>query len=636
MIIMSDPIKHECGIALIRLLKPLEYYSEKYGSSMFGINKMCLLMEKQYNRGQDGAGVACIKYNMEPGNKYLSRLRSASSTPIKDIFEEISKETEEYSKKDPDIFKNPQKMKEKMRFCGELFLGHLRYGTHGKNDINNCHPVMRENNWPSKSLLLAGNFNLTNVDELFEILVEIGQHPEGKRDTITILEKIGHFLDEENEELVGKYKKEGYSKKEISGLIANNIDIQKVLIPACKKWDGGYTIAGLIGHGDAFVLRDPSGIRPAYYYKDDEVVIVTSERAPIQTAMNVSRDQIKEIEAGHALIIKKDGKISEVPFTAKKQRASCSFERIYFSRGSDYDIYKERKMLGRLITPQILKQINYDIENTVFSFIPNTAEVCFYGMQQELNSYCDKIKKEKILALKEKIDRARLERIFNFYPRYEKIAVKDGKLRTFITQDITRDSMVAHVYDITYGTVRKGIDTLVAIDDSIVRGTTLKQSILKILDRLGAKKIVIVSSAPQIRYPDCYGIDMAKIGDFIAFRAAIELLKDTNQNHVIDETYKKAKKQEFLPKEEIINYVKDIYKPFSVEQISDKISELASPPDISTEVKFVFQKIGNLHKACPEHPGDWYFTGNYPTPGGNKVVNKAFINYIEGKNERAY
>ena len=633
---MSDPIKHECGIALIRLLKPLEYYAEKYGSAMFAVGKMCLLMEKQYNRGQDGAGIACLKYNVEPGNKYIARLRSASSSPIKDLFEEISKEADDYKDECPEIFNDPQLMKQKMRFCGELFLGHLRYGTYGKNEVENCHPVMRENNWPSKSLMLAGNFNLTNVDELFTHLVEIGQHPEGKRDTGTILEKIGHFLDEENEELVRKYKKEGYTKKEISGLIAKNIDIQKILVSACKKWDGGYTIAGIMGHGDAFVLRDPSGIRPAYYYKDDEIIVVTSERSPIQTAFNIGRDKIKEIEPGHALIIKKSGIVTEVPFINKQKKLSCSFERIYFSRGSDYDIYKERKMLGRLIIPQVLKNIDHDIENTVFTYIPNTAEVCFYGMQQGLDSYCNKIKKEKILALKNKIDRAKLERIFNFNPRFEKIAVKDVKLRTFITQDIGRDSMVAHVYDITYGTVREGIDTLVAIDDSIVRGTTLKESILKILDRLGAKKIVIVSSAPQIRYPDCYGIDMAKIGDLIAFKAAIALLEETGQTHIIDETYKKAKEQEFYPKEKLENHIRNIYKPFSMEQISDKIAELASPSDIKAKVKFVFQKIENLHIACPDSLGDWYFTGNYPTPGGNKVVNKAFMNYVEGKDERAY
>jgi amidophosphoribosyltransferase len=633
---MSDPIKHECGIALIRLLKPLEYYAQKYGSALFGINKMCLLMEKQFNRGQDGAGVACLKYDVEPGSKYLSRLRSASSSPIKDIFEKISQETAKYKEDCPEIFDNPQMMKQKMRFCGELFLGHLRYGTFGKNEVANCHPVMRENNWPSKSLLLAGNFNLTNVDELFEILVEIGQHPEEKSDTGTILEKIGHFLDEENEILTKKYESEGYTRKEISGLIAKTIDLQKILISACKKWDGGYTIAGLIGHGDAFVLRDPSGIRPSYYYKDDEIVVVTSERSPIQTAFNVPRNKIKEIEPGHVLLIKKNGDVKELPFIKKAKKLSCSFERIYFSRGSDYDIYKERKMLGQLITPQILKNINYDIENTVFTYIPNTAEVCFYGMQHELNSYCDKIKKEKILALRDKIDRSKLEKIFNFYPRFEKIAVKDVKLRTFITQDISRDNMVAHVYDITYGTIKRNVDTLVAIDDSIVRGTTLKESILKILDRLGAKKIVIVSSAPQIRYPDCYGIDMAKIGDLIAFKAAIELLKETGQSNIIDETYQKAKEQEFSPKEKIKNYVKNIYAPFSMEQISDKIAELASPHDINAEVKFVFQKIKNLHTACPENLGDWYFTGNYPTAGGNKVVNKTFINYIEGKNERAY
>ncbi|MCF7792169.1 MAG: hypothetical protein K9M56_09260 [Victivallales bacterium] len=633
---MSDSIKHECGIALIRLLKPLEYFAEKYGTAMYGINKICLLMEKQFNRGQDGAGVACLKYNINPGNKYLSRLRSASSTPIKDIFEEISKETQTYKDENPEIFESPEKMKEKLRFCGELFLGHLRYGTYGKNEIENCHPLIRENNWPSKSLLLAGNFNLTNVDELFELLVSIGQHPNEKKDTGTILEKIGHFLDEENEHLVTKYKSEGYSNKEISGLIADNIDVQEVLKSACKRWDGAYSMAGILGHGDSFVIRDPSGIRPAFYYHDDEIAVATSERAPIQTAFNVEKEKIKELEPGHVLLIKKNGVISELPFIKKQKKLSCSFERIYFSRGSDQDIYKERKMLGRLITPQVLKSINYDIENTVFSYIPNTSEVCFYGMQQELNSYCDKIKKQKILAQKDKISRAGLEKIFNFYPRYEKIAVKDVKLRTFITQDISRDNMVAHVYDITYGTIRKGIDTLVAIDDSIVRGTTLKESILKILDRLGSKEIVIVSSAPQIRYPDCYGIDMAKIGDFIAFRAAVELLKQTGQKYIIDNIYNKCKEQEAYPKEKIVNHVKEIYRPFSVQEISDKIAEMITPPEVKTKVKFVYQKIENLHTACPNNTGDWYFTGNYPTPGGNKVVNKAYINYIERKNERAY
>ena len=633
---MSDPLKHECGIALVRLLKPLEHFHQKYGSALYGLNTICLLMEKQFNRGQDGAGLACVKHDIEPGSRYLRRLRSASSSPIKDIFEEISRETHQLQKEYPTLLQNPALMKEKMRFCGELFLGHLRYGTYGKNEIENCHPLLRYNNWPSKTLLLAGNFNLTNVDELFDQLVEIGQHPVEKGDTGTILEKIGHFLDEENEELVRKYKKEGYTKKEISKLIAENIDINKILVSSCKKWDGGYVISGVIGHGDAFVLRDPSGIRPAYYYHNDEILVVASERSPIQTALNVPRREIKEIQPGHVLITKKNGIITEKPYIPQREKRSCSFERIYFSRGSDYDIYKERKMLGKLIIPQVLESIDHDIENTVFTYIPNTAEACFYGMQKELNAHCDKIKREKILKYKDELNMQRLEKIFNFYPRYEKIAIKDVKLRTFITQDINRDNMVAHVYDITYGTIRKGIDTLVAIDDSIVRGTTLRESILRILDRLGAKKIVIASSAPQIRYPDCYGIDMAKIGDLIAFKAAIELLYETGQNHIIDDVYKKSKEQENYHRDQVINYVKEIYRPFSVKQISDKIAELVSPPGLNAELKFVYQKISTLHEACPKHLGDWYFTGNYPTPGGNKVVNTAYINYIEGKNIRAY
>ena len=632
---MSDSIKHECGIALIRLLKPIDYYHRKYGSALYGLNKLCLLMEKQYNRGQDGAGIACIKHNMQPGERYLSRIRSASNSPIKDIFFDINKEINEKYKsaKNP---KNSLWFKKNIKFCGELLLGHLRYGTFGKNDINSCHPIMRENNWPSKSLVLAGNFNLTNVEELFNILVDAGQHPEAKTDTITMLEKIGHFLDEENNRLVQKYKADGNTKKEISSLIAEDIDINKILKTACKKWDGGYTIAGLLGHGDAFVLRDPAGIRPAYYYSDDEVVVVASERSPIQTAFNLSRDMIHEIKPAHALIIKKNGCITEKQFIKKLPRKACSFERIYFSRGSDHDIYKERKKLGYLIAPKVLQSIDYDFQNTVFSYIPNTSEVCFYGMMEKMILNCNEYKKEKILEAGKNISKEEVDRIFAVNPRFEKIAVKDVMLRTFISSDTQRNDLVAHIYDITYGTVRKNIDTLVAIDDSIVRGTTLKESILKILDRLGAKKIIIVSSAPQIRYPDCYGIDMAKLNDFIAFRAAIALIKETGQEHIINETYQKAKADELLPKEQIINHVKNIYEPFSVKQISTKISELISPHDIKSEVELIFQTIENLHNACPNHTGDWYFTGNYPTPGGNKVVNKSFINFIEGRNERAY
>ena len=531
---------------------------------------------------------------------------------------------------------DPNWDKRNLRFCGELLLGHLRYGTYGKNDVHACHPIMRENNWPSRSLILAGNFNLTNVEELFDILVDVGQHPEAKTDTITILEKIGHFLDEENQDLVRKYKLEGVSKKEISKLIAKDIDIQKILTGACKKWDGGYVIAGLLGHGDAFVMRDPAGIRPVHYYVDDEVAVVSSERSPIQAAFNVSKEKIQEITPGNALIIKKDGSVTEKLFIKQLEKRACSFERIYFSRGSDHDIYQERKKLGYLITPTVLKSINYDFENTVFSYIPNTAEVCFFGMLEKLISNCNDFKKEKLLEAGGKLSKDEIDRIFAINPRFEKIAVKDVKLRTFISSDFQRDDLVAHVYDITYGTLKNGVDTLVAIDDSIVRGTTLKESILKILDRLGAKKIIIVSSAPQIRYPDCYGIDMAKLNDFVAFQAAIELLKETDQQHIIDEVYKKAKADESLPKEQIKNHVKSIYAPFTAQQISTKISELVAPTDINAEVELIFQSIENLHNACPDHTGDWVFTGNYPTPGGNKVANKSFINFIEGRNERAY
>ncbi|HJO93221.1 MAG TPA: hypothetical protein QF753_07470 [Victivallales bacterium] len=633
---MSDAIKHECGIALIRLLKPIDYYLKKYNTPFYGINKLCLLMEKQYNRGQDGAGIASIKFDLEPGTRYISRLRSAAASPIKDIFDSITEEIDLKRKKYGEHFNDVEWLKNNINFCGELLLGHLRYGTYGTNTISACHPVKRENNWPSRTLILAGNFNLTNVNELFEILINIGQHPEDMTDTITMLEKIGHFLDDANEELVREYKIRGYSSKEISSLIAKNINILKILEEACKKWDGGYVISGLIGHGDAFVFRDPAGIRPAYYYKDEEVVVVASERSPIQTAFNLKLDSIKELTPAHALIIRKSGKISEEPFIKSLPRKACSFERIYFSRGSDYDIYRERKQLGRLITPKVLKEVNYDLKNTVFSYIPNTAEVCFYGMTSAVTDYCNENIRSIIQKENGKLSQEDINQLFSVKPRFEKIAVKDVKLRTFITDDIHRGDLVAHVYDITYGTINTGVDTLVAIDDSIVRGTTLKNSILKILDRLGALKIVIVSSAPQIRYPDCYGIDMAKLGDFIAFKAAIELLKETGNEGLIEEVYLKAKNDEEVPTNEAVNHVKEIYKPFTAEEISDKISELVSPPGMSSRVKFIFQSIDNLHKACPDHNGDWYFTGNYPTPGGNVVVNKSFINFVENKDERAY
>ncbi len=633
---MSEHIKHECGIALIRLLKPLGFYQAKYGTSLYGLNKLHLLMEKQHNRGQDGAGISNIKFDLKPGIKYINRVRSNSAQPIDDIFKGVYDKINLIKEKNPQRLQDVDWLKENVEFTGELFLGHLRYGTFGRNKIENLHPVLRFNNWMTKNLALAGNFNLTNVDELFEKLIELGQHPVETTDTLTVLEKIGHFLDEENEDLYRKFKNQGHAKKDISQLIADNLDIQKILTKACSYWDGGYVMAGMVGHGDAFVIRDPSGIRPAFYYHDDEVAVVTSERPVIQTAFNISEESVKEIKPGYALIIKKNGSVNEVLCHQPNEKKACSFERIYFSRGTDADIYKERKKLGKLLCPSILKTIDYDIENSVFSYIPNTAAVAFYGMMKEMDVFCNKIKKDKILESQGKLTPELLDKILSLTPRMEKVAVKDIKLRTFITQDKQRDDLVTHVYDITYGIVRRGVDNLVVIDDSIVRGTTLKQSIIRILDRLGPVKIVIASSAPQIRYPDCYGIDMAKLNDFIAFNAAIELLKDTHQENIINEVYTKSKAQENLPKEQIINHVKDIYRPFTAEQISEKIAQLVTSKEVKTNVRIVYQTIEDLHEACPNHLGDWYFTGNYPTPGGNKVVNQAFINYIEGRNKRAY
>ncbi|MEA3505119.1 MAG: amidophosphoribosyltransferase [Bacteroidota bacterium] len=633
---MSDQIKHECGIALIRLKKPLEYYVSKYGTAFYGLNKLHLLMEKQHNRGQDGAGIASLKLDISPGKRYINRIRSNHASPIKDVFDSVYKEIADAQKRHPSKMKDVAWLKDNLGYTGELFLGHLRYGTFGGQNIEFFHPVLRENNWKTKNLALAGNFNLTNVDELFEKLVELGQYPSETSDTITILEKIGHFLDEENENLYREFRNEGFKKREITDKIIENIDIRKILEESAQYWDGGYAIAGMVGHGDAFVMRDAAGIRPAFYYSDDEIIVVASERPVIQTALNVNFNTIKEIKPGHALIIKKDGSHTEEQYTEPTEKRPCSFERIYFSRGSDADIYKERKNLGKHLLPKILKEINYDIKNSVFSFIPNTAIVSFYGLVEELHKFTNTIKKDKILALGDLSDKEKIEEILSLQARVENVAIKDVKMRTFITQDQKRDDLVAHVYDITYGTINDNEDNLIILDDSIVRGTTLKQSIIKILDRLKPKKIIIGSSAPQIRYPDCYGIDMAKLNDFIAFNAAIALLKDTNQEHIINEVYKKCKAQENLDKEEIVNYIKDIYKPFTAEEISDKISELVTSKSINAEVKVIFQSIEDLHKSIPKHNGDWYFTGNYPTPGGNKVVNKAFINYIEGKNERAY
>ena len=631
---MSDSIKHECGVALLRLLKPLEFYHKKYGTSLYGLKKMYLLMEKQHNRGQDGVGLANVKLDVEVGKRYISRKRSVATNPLQDVFQQANKRFVELEKNDPDKLKDPQWMKENLPFTGELFLGHLRYGTFGGNTIEQCHPFLRQNNWKTRNLVLAGNFNMTNVDELFQQLVDLGQHPKEMSDTVTILEKIGHFLDQENDAIYYK-NKDKFSKKEITQVIEDGLDLQEILVQAAKYWDGGYVICGLLGHGDSFALRDPNAIRPAYYYKDDEVVVVASERPVIQTAFNLTADKVHEIKRGHALIIRKDGRVEEKQVREPLEKTSCSFERIYFSRGNDKDIYNERLELGKRVFPKVLEAIDNDLKNTVFSYIPNTAEVSYFGLLKSCNSYLNQVKTKKIQELGDHPSHDEIAKIMEISPRAEKIAIKDAKLRTFIASDIGRDDLVAHVYDVTYGQV-KSTDNLVVIDDSIVRGTTLKKSIIRILDRLNPKKIVVVSSAPQIRFPDCYGIDMAKMGDFIAFQAAVALLKDTNQEKLLVATYNKCKAQENLPKEEMVNYVQDIYSPFTADEISTKISQLLTPEGTNAEVEIIYQSISDLHASCPDHLGDWYFTGNYPTPGGVKVVNKAFMNYMEGKNKRAY
>ena len=635
---MSDAIKHECGIALLRLKKPMSYYLDKYGTSLYGLNKMYLLMEKQHNRGQDGAGLANIKFDVSPGTRYISRFRSVKSQPIKNIFQHVNQRFENLYASDPAKLKDVDYLKANEAFTGELYLGHLRYGTFGKNSKENCHPFLRQNNWMTRNLVVAGNFNLTNVDELFDLLVNIGQHPKEVSDTITVIEKIGHFLDQENNRLFKEYNEKGFNNKEISSLIAKNMDIPSILKNASMDWDGGYTMAGLIGHGDAFVLRDPNGIRPAFWYEDDEVLVVTSERPVIQTAFNVKWENVNELKPGHALIVKKDFELKEVEINSPSNLQKCSFERIYFSRGTDKDIYKERLMLGSLVTPQVLEAVNFDLKRTVFSFIPNTAEMSYYGMIKATEDYLSGVKKKKIQELEQNDPKyqEKLDDILSIRTRGEKIMVKDAKLRTFITQDDFRDEMVAHVYDITYGSIKRNEDSLVAIDDSIVRGTTLRKSVIRILDRLEPKKIVVVSSAPQIRYPDCYGIDMAKLGDFIAFQAAVDLLKDQDKLSIIDEVYQLCKTAEIEGKLKEENFVKRIYESFSYEDVSKKIASLLTNENINAEVEIIFQTVSNLHIACPNHTGDWYFTGNYPTPGGNKVVNKSFINYVEGVNKRAY
>ena len=621
---MSDAIKHECGIAMIHLKKDLHYFKEKYGTTMFGINKMYLMMEKQHNRGQDGAGLATVKIGAKPGEKYIFRERSSAKQPIQEVFTRVNER-----------IAGSKESEENVPFQAELLLGHVRYGTFGKNNIESVHPFLRQNNWTHRNLIVAGNFNMTNNQELFENLVKLGQHPKSKVDSVTVMEKIGHFLDDAVHKIYKDLKKEGFNKQEASPLIEKRLKISKVLKKASRDWDGGYAMAGLLGHGDAFVLRDPSAIRPAYYYKDDEVVVVASERPVIQTVFNTTFEEIKELEAGHSIVIKKSGKTLIVPILEKRERKACSFERIYFSRGSDKEIYLERKKLGELLFPKILQSINSDLKNTVFSYIPNTAETSFFGLVQEAQKYISSQAIVKLLEEKQEISKENLEKLFSLKPRIEKVAIKDAKLRTFIADDANRDELVAHVYDITYGSIKK-TDTLVIIDDSIVRGTTLQKSILKILDRLNPKKIVVVSSAPQIRYPDCYGIDMAKMEDFIAFRAAIALLKSEGKEDLIKETYNDCLKELKLPSSKMKNKVKKIYSDYSDEDISNQISKILKEKEIKTNVQVIFQTVENLHSACPKNLGDWYFTGNYPTPGGNKVVNQSFVNYFEGAKKRAY
>ena len=632
---MSDAIKHECGIALVRLLKPLEYYKEKYGTSFYGIQKMYLMMEKQHNRGQDGAGLASIKLDMDPGERYMSRVRSNQQQPIQDIFKQVNTRINDLLAEKPELIDNVAEQKKQLPYLGEVYLGHVRYGTFGKNSIESVHPFLRQNNWMHRNLIVAGNFNMTNVNELFDRLVRLGQHPKEKADTITVMERIGHFLDDEVSKLYKRFKKEGYSKIEASPLIAKNLNITKILKRAAKNWDGGYAMAGLIGHGDAFVLRDPAGIRPTYYYQDDEVVVVASERSVIQTVFNVAFEKVQELEPGHAIIVKKDGSVHDKKILEPLERKACSFERIYFSRGSDKEIYHERKTLGKLLLPQILPEINDDLGNTVFSYIPNTAETSFYGLVKEAQSHLNRKKQEWIMAEMDGITPERLQEILNIRPRIEKVAIKDAKLRTFIADDNSRDDLVAHVYDITYGSV-KPTDNLVIIDDSIVRGTTLKKSILRILDRLSPKKIVVVSSAPQIRYPDCYGIDMARLEDLVAFRAALELHKEAGTYHVVEEIYNKCLSQVDYTDDKVVNAVKELYAPFEYEQVSAKIADLLAPQGLKAELSVVFQTVDKLHEACPKNLGDWYFTGDYPTNGGNRVANRAFINFFEGNKARAY
>ncbi len=628
---MSDAIKHECGIAHLRLRKPLQYFIDKYGTPAYAAKKMYLLMQKQHNRGQDGVGVASIKLDVPPGHRYISRYRSINNKPLEEIFGKISKKYEKAKRDKSGDIVDAEWLKTNYAFTGESWLGHLRYGTHGKNSIENCHPFLRQNNWRSRNLVMAGNFNMTNVEELFDILVGLGQFPKAKMDTVTVMEKIGHFLDEENQRIFDKYR-DKLSNEEITDRIEEEIDLQKVLEKSCRDFDGGYAMAGIIGYGASFVARDPAGIRPAYFYYDDEIIVVTSEKPAIKTAFGCEYSEIKEIKPGHALIIDKEGNFDQKQFIEPTEKKSCSFERIYFSRGTDPDIYNERRKLGELLVPQVLKSINSDLKNTVFSYIPNTAETSFLGLMRGVEDYLTAKRKEIILEGKPSADS--IEEMLSFQPRVEKLVLKDAKLRTFITDDDHRDELVSHVYDTTYEVINKNTDTLVVIDDSIVRGTTLEKSIITLLDRLEPKKIVIASSAPQIRFPDCYGIDMSKMKEFLAFRAVLALLKDHDKEELLDEVFDKclASQSDKHP----ANHVNELYEPFTYEEVSDKISEIVKPKGIKAEIEVVYQTVDNLHKACPNHLGDWYFTGDYPTPGGNRVVNRAFINYMKGVEVRAY
>jgi len=633
---MSDSIKHECGIAFIRLLKPLDFYHDKYGTAFYGINKMHLLMQKQRNRGQDGAGIATIKLNPEPGNRYISIKRSNNPQSIRDLFEQVLWHFKDLT---PEQVNDTAYLRANFPYMGEVLMGHLRYGTHGKNSIEQVHPFLRPNNWMSRNLLLAGNFNMTNVDELFSFLInELGQHPKEKSDTVTVLEKFGHFLDDEVQHWFDYFKRDGYNNRELTNLIGSHLDVKRIIKRAARDFDGGYALVGMLGHGDAFIMRDPNGIRPAFYYQTDEVVVAASERAAIMTVFNAKLANIQEVKPAHALIIRKDGKVTEDQFTQVKEKKSCSFERIYFSRGNDRDIYTERKKLGELLAAPVMKAVDYDFENTVFSFIPNTAETAFFGFMEGINAILNKQKAEKIATLSKNgvPTQSEIENILHFNARVEKLAVKDDKARTFISADNSREEMMTHIYDVTYGIVRNDVDTLVLLDDSIVRGNTLKNSLIKIMARLNPKRIVIVSSAPQIRFPDCYGIDMSKMGEFVAFQALVRLLQERGLNYKLEEVFEKCIAQENLPKEKKVNYVKELYDLISYDDISAKIGDIVTPPEIKPEVTIIYQTIENLHIACPDHKGDWYFSGNYPTPGGNGVACKAFTNYMQNINVRAY